>query len=135
MFDSKIAIALRDDLATWQGLNVTAFLMSGLVAQTPDIIGEPYLDRDGNVYNPLSRQPIIVLSAPSETLRKIHRRALERRLLCSAYVEDMFATGHDKANRAVFARFGPDDAEIVGIAVHSEKKLVDKVMKGAKLHR
>jgi hypothetical protein len=27
MFDTKIAIVLRDDLAPWQELNVTAFLM------------------------------------------------------------------------------------------------------------
>jgi hypothetical protein len=26
MFDSEIAIVVRDDLAPWQGLNVTAFL-------------------------------------------------------------------------------------------------------------
>jgi hypothetical protein len=27
-FDTKIAIAVREDLATWQKLNVTAFLAS-----------------------------------------------------------------------------------------------------------
>ena len=31
MFDTKIAIVLRDDLAAWQALNVTAFLTSGIV--------------------------------------------------------------------------------------------------------
>lgn len=44
MFDTKIAVILRDDLAVWQKLNVTAFLMSGIVAQTKEIIGEPYRD-------------------------------------------------------------------------------------------
>ena len=29
-FDTKIAIVVRDDLATWQKLNVTAFLTSGV---------------------------------------------------------------------------------------------------------
>ena len=29
-FDTKIAIVLRDDLETWQELNVTAFLASGV---------------------------------------------------------------------------------------------------------
>jgi hypothetical protein len=32
-FDTKVAIAVRDDLAPWQRLNVTAFLMSGITAQ------------------------------------------------------------------------------------------------------
>ena len=30
-FDTKVAVVVRDDLETWQRLNVTAFLMSGVV--------------------------------------------------------------------------------------------------------
>jgi hypothetical protein len=134
VFDTKFAIVLRDDLAGWQKLNVTAFLTSGIVAQFPDIIGEPYRDRAGNVFNPLSIQPVIVLSADGPTLNAIHRRALERGVTTSAYVEEMFATGHDVANRAVFAEFAPDDAKIVGIALRADKKLVDKITKGARMH-
>ena len=134
MFDTKFAIVLRDDLAGWQKLNVTAFLTSGIVAQFPDIIGEPYRDRAGNVFNPLSIQPVIVLSADGPTLNAIHQRALERGVTTSAYVEEMFATGHDVANRSVFAEFAPDDAKIVGIALRAERKLVDKITKGARMH-
>lgn len=134
MFDTKIAIVLRDDLASWQELNVTAFLVSGIVAQTPEIIGEPYRDRDGNVYNPMTIQPMIVLSADAETIAKAHRRALERGVTTSAYVEEMFSTGHDAANRAVFAEYGPDNAKIVGLALRADKKIVDKITKGAKMH-
>ncbi|TIR25248.1 MAG: DUF2000 family protein [Mesorhizobium sp.] len=134
MFDTKIAIVLREDLPVWQKLNVTAFLTSGIVAQFPEIIGEPYRDRAGNLYNPMSIQPVIVLSADAATLGTIHRRALERGVTASAYVEEMFSTGHDAANRAVFAEFAPDDAKIVGIALRGEKKLVDKITKGARMH-
>ena len=45
MFDTKFAIVLRDDLAPWQALNVTAFLVSGVVAAAPGIIGEAYRDK------------------------------------------------------------------------------------------
>ncbi|MER9402874.1 DUF2000 family protein [Mesorhizobium caraganae] len=134
MFDTKFAIVLRDDLAGWQTLNVTAFLTSGIVAQFPDIIGEPYRDRAGNVFNPLSIQPVIVLSADGPTLHAIHQRALERGVTTSAYVEEMFATGFDAANRAVFAEFAPEDARIVGMALRADKKLVDKITKGARMH-
>ncbi|MDX8541449.1 DUF2000 family protein [Mesorhizobium abyssinicae] len=133
MFDTKFAIVLRDDLAVWQKLNVTAFLTSGIVAQFPEIIGAPYRDRAGNIYNPLSIQPVIVLSADGTTLNAIHRRALERGVTTSAYVEEMFSTGHDAANRAVFAEFAPDDARVVGIALRADKKLVDKIVKGARM--
>nr|WP_314087452.1 DUF2000 family protein [uncultured Shinella sp.] len=134
MFDTKIAIVVRDDLATWQKLNVTAFLTSGVVAQSPTIIGEAYRDAAGNVYNPMSIQPMVVLAADQETLRAIHRRSLEREITTSAYIEEMFATGHDVANRQVFSEFQPDNARLVGIALRADKKIVDKITKGAKMH-
>ena len=131
MFDTKIAIVLRQDLAAWQALNVTFFLATGITAQTQAIIGEAYRDREGHVFNPLSIQPVIVLEADAATLSAIHRRALERGVRTSAYVEEMFATVHDAANREVFARFGPDDANVVGLALRAEKKIVDRITKGA----
>ncbi|MBZ9604614.1 DUF2000 family protein [Phyllobacterium chamaecytisi] len=134
MFDTKIAIVLRNDMAPWQALNVTAFLTSGIVAQSPDVIGEPYRDRVGNTYNPLSIQPVIVLAADQATISNIHRRSLERDIKTCLYIEEMFATGHDAANRAVFAQFAPDDAKVVGIAMRADKKLVDKITKGARMH-
>jgi hypothetical protein len=134
MFDTKIAIVLRDNLASWQTLNVTAFLVSGIVGQSPEIIGEPYRDRSGNLYNPLSVQPMIVLSADQATLAKIHRRSLERGVTTSMFIEEMFATGHDAANRAVFAQFAPEDAKLVGIALRADNKIVDKITKGATMH-
>jgi len=134
MFDTKIAIVLRDNLASWQRLNVTAFLMSGIVGQNPAIIGEAYRDRAGNLYNALSVQPIIVLSADDAAIAAIHRRALERDVTASLFIEEMFSTGHDTANRAVFAEFAPEDAKVVGIALRAEKKVVDKITKGAVMH-
>lgn len=134
MFDTKFAIVLREDLEVWQKLNVTAFLSSGVIGQKPELIGQAYRDAAGNVYNALSVQPIIVLSADGAMLSKIHARSLERDVPASVYIEEMFATGHDDANRAVFAEFGPEDAKVVGIAVHADKKTVDRITKGAKLH-
>lgn len=134
MFDTKIAVILRDDLAVWQKLNVTAFLMSGIVAQTKEIIGEPYRDGAGNVYNPLSIQPIVVMATDQEALRKIHQRSLERDVTTSLYIEEMFATGHDVANRQVFSEFSPENAKVVGMALRTDRKIVDKITKGAKLH-
>ncbi|MDR9759044.1 DUF2000 family protein [Rhizobium redzepovicii] len=135
MFDTKIAVVLRNNLAGWQKLNVTAFLMTGIAGGHPEIIGEPYKDRAGNLYNPLSIQPIIVLSADETTMSAIHRRALDREVTASLFIEQMFATGHDAANRAVFAEFTPDDAKVVGIAVRAEKKIVDKITKGATMQQ
>ncbi|WP_165220845.1 DUF2000 family protein [Affinirhizobium pseudoryzae] len=134
MFDTKIAIVVREDLAAWQKLNVTAFLTSGVIAQAPEIIGEAYRDVEGRVYNPMSVQPMVVLAADLATLRAIQRRAFERGVMTSAYIEEMFTTGHDAANRAVFAQFALDEAKLVGLALRAERKVVDKITKGASMH-
>lgn len=76
MFDTKIAIVVRDDLPVWQKLNVTAFLMSGIVGAAPGIIGERYKDAAGNLYSSLCIQPVIVLAADQQTLSIIHRPSL-----------------------------------------------------------
>ncbi len=135
MFDTKIAIVVRDDLATWQKLNVTAFLMSGIVGAQPEIIGEPYSDRDGNRHLPMSVQPVIVFSGSTNVLRNARNRARERGVDTVAYIEEMFATGHDAANRAVFAEHDASEANTVGLALRADKKIVDKITKGAKMHR
>jgi hypothetical protein len=44
MFDTKIAIVVREDLATWQKLNVTAFLTSGIIGANEGLLGERYED-------------------------------------------------------------------------------------------
>lgn len=135
MFDTKIAIIVRDDLATWQKLNVTAFLMSGITGANPDLIGSPYRDRDNNTHLPMSVQPVIVLSGAANVLTNIRNRARDRGVETVAYIEEMFATGHDEANRAVFAEHASDEFNTVGIALRAEKKIVDKITKGAKMHR
>ena len=134
MFDTKIAIIVRDDLAQWQKLNVTAFLMSGITAANADLIGEQYVDKDGKRHLPMSRQPVIVLSATPNVLRNVRNRANERGIPTVAYIEEMFATGHDEANRAVFSEHTSSEDNTVGIALRADKKIVDKITKGAKMH-
>ena len=135
MFETKFVVVVREDLAVWQKLNVTAFLATGIAAAKPEIIGENYRDAAGNVYHSMSVQPVIVLSAKTEVLRKIHERAIQRSVRTSLYIEEMFATGHDNANRAVFSEFAPEDAKIAGLALHTDKKIADKITKGAHMHR
>ena len=133
-FDTKVAIVLRDDLQVWQKLNVCAFVMSGIVGASPEMIGDPYVDSEGNVHHQLSRQPIVILSADASTLSSIRRRALERDVPTAVYIDPMFQTNHDEANRAVFAQYSPETAVIAGIGVRAKRNLTDKIMKGARLH-
>lgn len=134
MFDTKIAILVRDDLATWQKLNVTAFLMSGITGANSGLIGEDYVDCEGNTYLAMSRQPVIVLSGSANVLRNARKRAIERDVKTVAYIEQMFSTGHDDENRKVFSEHTSAAENTVGIALLADKRLVDKITKGAKLH-
>jgi len=132
-FDSKIAVLLRDDLLSWQRLNVTAFLVSG-IAGTQDVIGKPYTDADGTVYLPMFRQPVLVFAGDRATLTVAHARALQRGLTPAIFTSDLFATGNDEDNRAAVHAIPGNRLDLVGLAVHGPKGAVDKIFKGAVLH-
>jgi hypothetical protein len=134
VFDTKIAVALREDLPIWQKLNVTAFTVSGLAAVKPELIGAPYQDGSGNLYLPMFRQPVLVFAGTAEALKAAHARAVTRNLRLAIYTEALFATGHDEANRAAVKAVQADALDLVGFALHEDRKDVDKVLKGLKLH-
>ncbi|MCX4529678.1 MULTISPECIES: DUF2000 domain-containing protein [unclassified Streptomyces] len=133
-FDTKIAVLLREDLETWQRLNVTAFLVSGLGSERPEVIGEPYADADGTPYLPMFRQPVLVFEGTKETLAAAHGRALSRSLPLAVFTSGLFATGNDRDNRAAVRAVGRERLDLVGIAVHGPRNAVDKVLKGARMH-
>ena len=133
-FDTKIAVALRDDLQSWQRLNVTAFLVSGLAATMPELVGEPYQDADGTAYLPMFRQPVLVFAASKEVLTAAHSRALSRVVPMAVFTSDLFSTGNDRDNRAAVRAVPGADLDLVGLAVYGPRNAVDKILKGARLH-
>ncbi len=133
-FDTKIAVIVRDDLAVWQKLNVACFLTGGLSGTAPEVVGEPYRDASGTVYGPLIREPIMVYAGSADDLTKVRARAISRGLTISIYTHDLFATGNDHDNRAAVAAVEADALDLVGLALHADRKQVDKVIKGLSLH-
>jgi hypothetical protein len=134
MFDTKIALIVRDDLATWQRLNVVAFLATGIASAAPEMMGEPYVDAHGRHYGNMAGQPMLVFAADLPGLQYAHRQGLERELTIIPYVHAMFSTGHDAENREVFFAEDADNLNLVGIALRGPKKAVDKAIKGLSLH-
>ena len=134
-FDTKIAVLLRDDLEPWQALNVTAFLISGIAANDPQLIGDPYEDADGTRYLAMIRQPVVVFEGDADRLGSTHAKAVSRELAVAVYTREMFSTGNDRDNRAAVRAVARDELDLVGIAVHGPKNAVDKTFKGATLHR
>lgn len=134
MFDSKFVIAVREDLLVWQKLNVASFLAGGIAGSDPALVGEAYGDASGTRYGALVRQPIVVFAGGAEELRKAHARALERNVRLHVYIREMFATGHDAANRQAVAQVARQDLDLVGLGFIAERKVADKITKGLCLH-
>jgi hypothetical protein len=135
MGNTKIAVVVLDDLPAWQALNVTAFLVSGIAAATPELIGQPYEDADGTKYLPMFGQPVLVFEADAATLKAAHARALQRGLVPSIYTKELFATGNDDDNRAAVRAVPRDELALVGLGLHGHRNAIDKIVKGTRLHR
>jgi hypothetical protein len=134
-FDTKVAVVVRDDLATWQRLNVTAFLMSGVTAYAgATAIGEDYLDADGRHYLPLLVQPVLVFEAGAAKLRTVRERAERRGVTLAIYTAEMFATGNDDDNRAAVRAVATDDLDLVGVALRAPHRDADAVLRGLDRH-
>lgn len=133
-FETKIAVVVREDLLVWQKLNVAAFLASGIAAGAPGTIGEPYADRDGRGYRAIFGQPVTVLTGDAAALRTAFDQALGRELMLALYTDDMFATGHDAANRETVAARTTAALPLAGFAVHGPRNAVDRALKGLRLH-
>jgi hypothetical protein len=133
-FDTKIAVLLRADLAVWQRLNVTAFLVSGLGTAEPEVIGDPYEDADGNAYLSMFRQPVMVLEGSAEQLTAAHGKALARGMRLSLFTTELFTTTHDGENRAAVRAAPAGGLDLAGIGVYGPRNAVDRVVKGARMH-
>jgi hypothetical protein len=134
-FSTKLAVVLDSTLAGWQKANVTAFLVSGIAATDPELVGEPYVDGSGNRYLPMFRQPIMVYAADPDELRRAYDRALARDVeRLALFTHDLFATPHDEANRAAVAAVAADELDLAGIALHADRKTVDKVVAKLRPH-
>jgi hypothetical protein len=133
-FETRIVIILRDDLAAWQRANATAFLVSGIAAGEPGTVGATYEDASGTAYLPMFREPVYVYMATKDELFRAAGRARARAVSFALFTDDLFATGHDDANRAAVRAVAADDLSFVGIAFRTDRKAADKITKGLHFH-
>jgi len=134
VFDTKVALVVRNDLPIWQKLNVIAFLSTGIAAVAPEAIGEPYVDASGIRYGSMLVQPVLIFGSDLDGLRRARQKAVERGMAVIPYVEAMFQTGNDEANRQAFLAEAVDTMNLVGLGIRGPKNGVDKVLKGFELH-
>lgn len=134
-FSTKAAVAVRDDLVAWQRLNVTAFLVSGLIgAAEAEAIGDAYEDADGVAYLPLLVQPLLVYEASADQLQRARARAASRGVPLAIYTAEMFSTGNDTENRAAVRAVPTEDLDLVGIGLRAIHRDADAVLRGFRRH-
>jgi hypothetical protein len=134
-FPTKAAVVVRDDLPVWQRLNVTGFLVSGLVGGTEErVVGDDYVDADEQHYLPMLVQPLLILEASASKLQTVRRRAAERDVPVAIYTSELFATGHDEANRAAVHAVSTEDLDLVGIGLRAPHRDADAILRGLRRH-
>lgn len=135
MYDSKIALVIRQDLETWQKLNVAAFLASSVAIQYPQTHGQAFVNASGSTYLPFMKHPILIYGADNEAqLKRAFKRARERELAIGIYTKPLFSTKNEEENLAEIARYADEDQDLVGLVMYGENRKVDKALDGLRFH-
>jgi hypothetical protein len=135
LYDNKIALIIKNDLQSWQKLNVAAFLASSIAIKFPDTHGKEFINASGSQYLPFIKHPILIYKADSDAeIKRAFNRAKERELYIGIYIEPLFTTKNEVENHIEIAKSIDDNQVLVGIAIYGENKKVDKALHGLKFH-
>jgi hypothetical protein len=79
--------------------------------------------------------PIMIYAADGPGLRRAYDRAMARDVQrLAVFTRDLFSTPHDQANRAALATVPADALDLSDIAVHADRKTVDKTLDKLRPH-
>ena len=135
MYDKKIALIIKNDLADWQKLNVAAFLAGSVAIKFEETHGKAFVNASGSVYLPFIKNPILIYKADSDSqLERAFKRAKERKLHIGIYTLPLFNTKNEEENLIEIAKCSDDDHQLAGIVIYGENKKVDKAIDGLKFH-
>jgi len=135
MHENKIVIIIRDDLKTWQKLNVTAFLAGAIAIEFPELHGRHLITASGHTYLPFFRQPVLVYKADDvNQMQRVFKRAKERELNVGIYPSQLFNTMNEQDNLDETALHTDDEQDLVGLAIYGENKKMNKAIDGLKFH-
>lgn len=134
-FENKIAIVIKNDLLSWQKLNVASFLASSIAIKFPETHGKPFINASDSEYLPFIKQPILIYGADdSSQLKRAFSRAKQRELYIGVYTNPLFSTKNETENHIEMKKYTDEDQELVGIALYGDKRKVSKALDGLKFH-
>lgn len=131
----KIAIIVRNDLLNWQKLNVVAFLASSIAIEFQETHGRKFIDASNISYLSFLNRPVMIFKAGNiEKLKNVYKKARARNLNIGIYTEPLFSTNNEEHNIEAIKNITENEQDYVGIILYGERSLVDKSIKGLKLH-
>ena len=134
-YENKIAIVIKNDLESWQKLNVASFLASSVAIQFPDTHGKPFINASKSDYLPFIKHPILIYKADTDAeIKRAFNRAKERELNIGIYTASLFATKNEEENLIEIAKYKDDEQNLVGIVVYGDSKKVNKALDSLKFH-
>lgn len=135
MYDTKIALIIRQDLQTWQKLNVAAFLASSIAIQFPLTHGQAFVNASGSAYLPFLKQPILIYGADDEgQMKRAFGRAKDRDLAIGIYTMSLFSTKNEEGNLIEIAKCTDEEQDLAGLVLYGENRKVDKAISGLRFH-
>lgn len=135
IYENKIAIVIKNDLMTWQKLNVASFLASSVAIKFPDTHGKSFVNASNSEYLPFIKHPILIFKADTEAeIKRAFARAKERELHIGIYTEPLFATKNEEENLVEIAKYNDEEQNLVGIVMYGDAKKVNKALDGLKFH-
>lgn len=133
--DTKIAIVIKDDLASWQKLNVASFLASSVAIQFPETHGKPFVNASKSAYLPFIKHPMLIYKANDEQqIKRAFNRAKDRELNIGIYTQPLFATKNEDGNHVEIGRYTDEEQDLVGIVLYGENRKVSKALNGLTFH-
>ncbi len=134
-YDNKIAIVLKNDLESWQKLNVASFLASSVAIKFPETHGKPFINDSNSEYLPFLKHPILILKADTDAeIARAFNRAKQRELNIGIYTSPLFGTKNEEENLIEIAKCDDENQNLVGIVVYGDTKKVNKALDGLKFH-
>jgi hypothetical protein len=77
----------------------------------------------------------LIYAADRPGLRRAYERTMARNVgRLAIFTHDLFSTPHDQANRAAVAAVPAVELDLAGIALHADRKTVDKVLDKLRPH-
>lgn len=115
-------------------LNVTAFRVELHRGRFPETMGNDFIDASNVRYLGMLCYPVIIYKADPGKLRNLYQKAVTRGLHIEIYTKKLFETMNETDNLSAISQFREDEQDYVDLVFYGDRRHIDKVLKGQKLH-